>query len=160
MRNAITEAKNNWIKRQEEEIEGNLNWNNSKMAYAVVKKLCSTQIGETKWKSPSFIKDSDSNLLTKEDTISRRWKEYCEELYNYEIQKNLQVLDEPVQVEDNRDEKEIPLAEVEWAIKELKKRKAPGADKIKAEQIQYGGETTARVLHKLCNAILKTKWPS
>ena len=66
-----------------------------------------------------------------------------------------------MQVEDTRDEKEILLAEVEWAIKELKKGKAPGADKIKAERIQYGGETTERVLHKLCNAILKTKeWPS
>ena len=37
VRNAITEAKNNWIKRQAEEIEDNLNRNNSKMAYAVVK---------------------------------------------------------------------------------------------------------------------------
>ena len=79
----------------------------------MVKKLCSTQIGETKWKSASLTEDSNGNLLMKEDTISRRRKEYCEELYNYEIQKNLQVLDEPVQVEDARDEKEILLAEVE-----------------------------------------------
>ena len=35
------------------------------------------------------------------------------------------------------------------------------ADNIKAEQLQYGGEVTVKVLHKLCNAILKTKeWPS
>ena len=157
VRKALTKAKNNWIERQVEEIEDNLKRNNSKMAYAVVKKLCSTQIDETKRKSVSLIEDSDGNLLTKEDTISRRWKEYCEELYNYEIRKILQVLDEPVQVEDTRDEKEILLAEVEWTIEELKKGKTPGADKIKAEQIQYGGETTVRVLHKLCNAILKTK---
>ena len=47
------------------------------------------------------------------------------------FKKNLQVLDEPVQVEDTRDEKEILSAEVEWAIKELKKGKAPGAEKSK-----------------------------
>ena len=44
MRNALTEAKNNWIWRQVEEIEDYLNRNNSKMAYAVIKKLFSTQI--------------------------------------------------------------------------------------------------------------------
>ena len=43
----------------------------------------------------------------------------------------------------------------------MKKGKAPGADNIKAEQIQFGGETTAEMLHKLCNTILKAKeWPS
>ena len=128
------------------------------MTYAVVKKLCSTQIGENKRKSASLIEDSDGNLLTKEDAISRRWKEYCDELYNYEIQKESSSIDEPVQVEDTRDEKEILSAEVEWAIKELKtERHRVQTDKIKAEQIKYGGETTVRVLHKLCNAILKTK---
>ena len=52
------------------------------------------------------------------------------------------------------------LSEVECAIKELKKGKTTGTDNIKAEQIQEGGDATANVIHKLCNAILRTKvWP-
>ena len=98
--------------------------------------------------------------VTKDDKILKRWKEYCEELYNYKIQKDVRVLNESVQIEDTREE-EILLTEVKCAIKELKKGKAPGAYNIKAEQIQFGGETTAEMLHKLCNTILKAKeWSS
>ena len=131
------------------------------MAYAVVKKLCGTNMDGIKWKPVSLIEDKDGKLPTKDDEILKRWKEYCEELYNYKIQKDVRVLNESVQVEDTREEEEILLTEVKCAIKELKKGKAPGADNIKAEQIQFGGETTAEMLHKLCNTILKAKeWPS
>lgn len=95
----------------------------------------------------SLIKASDRNLLTKEDTISMRWKEYCEELYNYKIQKDLQVLNEPVHKTDRDDEEILLVVEVEQAIRELKKGKAPDTDNNKSEQIQYGGEVTATVLH-------------
>ncbi|XP_037780246.1 uncharacterized protein LOC119576673 [Penaeus monodon] len=58
-------------------------------------------------------------------------------------------------------EEHILLSEVEWAIKELKRNKSPGADNICAELIQVNGDTTAKVIHKLCSEILKTKeWPS
>ena len=100
-------------------------------------------------------------LLMKDDKILKRWKEYCKELYNYKIQKDVRVLNESVQIEDTKEEEEILVTEVKCAIKELKKGKALGADNIKVEQIQFGGETAAEMLHKLCNTILKAKkWPS
>ncbi|XP_063588658.1 uncharacterized protein LOC134765797 [Penaeus indicus] len=125
----------------------------------VVKKLCDTQIVEIKRKPANVIEDSKGKLITKVDETTKRWKEYCEELYNYEIEKDLQVLGESVQVDDMREE--ILLSEVEIAIKELKKGKAPGVDNILAELLQFDGEVTAKVLQKLCNTIAEDKkWTS
>ncbi|XP_063588657.1 uncharacterized protein LOC134765796 [Penaeus indicus] len=116
------------------------------------------KIVEIKRKPANVIEDSKGKLLTKVDETTKRWKEYCEELYNYEIEKDLQVLGESVQVDDMREE--ILLSEVEIAIKELKKGKAPGVDNIQAELLQSDGEVTAKVLQKLCNTIAEAKkWP-
>jgi len=159
-RNALNEAKNKWIMRQSNEIEENLSRNNTKKAYEVVKKLCGAQKDEIKKKQTGIIEDKDGNLLTKSDDILKRWKDYCEELFNYDIQKNNQVLEEE-KVEEQQEEEEILLSEVQCAIKELKKNKTPGADNISAELIQNGGEATEHIIHKLCNKILRTKqWPS
>ena len=161
VRNELAETKNKWIENQAGEIEENLSKNNTKIAYKIVKKLCDMDMEGIKRRPAGVIEDRNGNLLTKNEEITKRWKEYCEELYNYVIQKDLRVMDEPVQVEDIREEEEILLTEVEYAIKELKKGKAPGADNIKAEQIQAGGEATAKMLHKMCNVILRTKeWPN
>ena len=46
-------------------------------------------------------------------------------------------------------------------MRELKRAKSPGADNIRAELIQGGRESIVKVLHKLCNEILRTtKWPN
>jgi len=149
------------LEGQTKDIEESLHRNNTKKAYTIVKELCGTQVGGTKTKQTSVVEDKDGQLLTKKEEITRRWKDYCEELYNYNIPKDRQVLDEPLQQEDLRLEEDILLSEVEWAIKELKRNKSPGADNICAELIQAGGDTTAKVIHKLCSEILKTKeWPS
>ncbi len=81
--------------------------------------LCGTQIDGTKWKQASLIEDSNGKLLTKDNEILRRWQEYSEELYNYELRKDLRVLEEPTQTEERREEEDILLSEVECAIKEL-----------------------------------------
>eukprot|EP00794_Sanderia_malayensis_P019555 gene19555-21487_t len=76
-----------------------------------------------------------------------RWHKYCEELYNYKIQKDEKVLDEIHQTDDIREEEEVLMS----AIKELKRNKSPGADNTYAELIQAGGEATTKILHKICN---------
>ena len=111
-RNAINESKSYRMEKQAEEGEVSLNRNNSKMAHAVVKKLCGIQVDGTKWKPARLIEDSNGNLLTKQDAIPMRWKEYSEELYNCEIQKDLQVLHEPVQIEETRDDEKTLLVVV------------------------------------------------
>lgn len=63
------------------EIEHNIKVNNSKKAFDVVKTL--TRKWQPKMKA---IEDKDGKLLTNIDDILARWKEYCEELYNHEVQ--------------------------------------------------------------------------
>ena len=160
-RRALNEAKNKWVEEQSQAIESNLSHHNNKMAYEVVKKLSRGQRDEIKQKQASVIEDKNGTLLTKIEEVSSRWRDYCEELYNYPIRKDLRVLDEVVQDDDVREEEEILMSEVECAIKDLKRNKSPGADNIRAELIQGGGESTTKILHKLCNEILRTKkWPS
>ena len=124
------------------------------------------------WKRPKSSIESKINrstkftipLITEEQVLNEilcRWREYCEELYSYQIQKDERVLDEVVQTDDPREEEEAMTSEVEWAVKELKRNKSPGSDNVSAELIQEGGEATTKIMHKLCNEILRTKkWPS
>ena len=44
------------------------------------------------------------------------------------------------------------LEEVQKAVKAMKSRKAPGADRIIAEALKAGGEEMAEMLLKICNA--------
>jgi hypothetical protein len=48
---------------------------------------------------------------------------------------------------------ERSAAEVEVAIREMKRYKAPGSDQIPAELIQAGGETLHSDIHKLIKLI-------
>lgn len=158
-KNALNEAKNTWIEKQRKDIEECLNHHNTRKAYELVKNLTKSEM-ENK-KPVNVIEDKDGTLLTKSEEVTERWKTYCEELYNYESEKDLEVLNEPVQEDDERKEEEILMSEVESAVKELKVNKSPGADNITAELIQNGGEATLKLIHKLCNSIVRSReWPS
>eukprot|EP00795_Rhopilema_esculentum_P009281 gene9281-16975_t len=65
---------------------------------------------ETKRKQAGIIEDKDETLLTKSDDICRRWKNYCEELFNYNIQKDQEVLKEQV-TEERQEEETILMSE-------------------------------------------------
>ena len=93
-----------------------------------MKKLTGAQGDETKRKQASVIEDKNGDVMS-------RWKDYCEERYNYLIQKDLQVLDEAALVNDKREEEDIVVSEVEWGIRELKRGKSLGADNIRAELV-------------------------
>ena len=51
---------------------------------------------------------------------SRKMKGYLTKLFRHDL----------------REEEEVLVSEVEWAIKELKRNKSPGSDNIRAELIQ------------------------
>ena len=77
------------------------------------------------------VKDSEGNLLSNEQDILSRWKEYFEGLLN------------PVQetVHDTHDlhfgnESDFTIAEVSRAIKSLKSGKAAGSDNIRPEMLK------------------------
>ena len=89
------------------------------------------------------VKSRDGHVITESHQILNRWKEYCAKLYNdpnvsgYYPQSSLTF-----------DEDLLPFrTEVEKALKELKKAKAPGFDDVPAELVD--GDVAVDVLHKL-----------
>ena len=100
----------------------------------------------------SVIKDKHNKVLTDSEEISRRWTEYCTEMYDGPTTKM-------VQMDQNGEEIEHPRSEVEWAIMPL--GKSAGNDAIHGEMIKASGEEGISIYHKLCTKIWKEeKWPS
>ena len=81
-------AKETWIQGQCQEVEPCLGKNNSKKAYQLVKDLTTGKHGKT-----IIIQDKSEKCLTEENAILNRWTEYCSDLYNYETEGDLIVLD-------------------------------------------------------------------
>ena len=69
-------AKETWVEEQCQGFEENLQKNNSKKAYQLVKELTSSKQGRT-----TTIQDKARKCLTEEQDFLKRWTEYCSELY-------------------------------------------------------------------------------
>ena len=97
------------------------------------------------------IKDRNMNLTEVED-IKKRWQDYTEELYK----KNLH---DP----DNHDGvithlvPDILECKVKWALGSIATNKASGGDGIPVELFQILKEDAVKVLHSICQQILKTQ---
>ena len=87
----------------------------------------------------SVIKDKHNKVLTDSEEISRRWTEYCAEMYDGPTTKI-------VQMDQNGEELEPLRSEVEWAIKQLPLGKSAGND-------ASHGEEGISIYHKLCTKI-------
>ena len=94
------------------------------------------------------------NLMEAED-IKKRWQEYTEELYKTNLH-------DP----QNHDgvithlEPDILDCEVKWALETITMNKASGGDGIPVELFQILKDDTGKVLHAICQHILKTRqWP-
>ena len=102
----------------------------------------------------SVIKDKHNKVLTDSEEISRRWTEYCTEMYDGPITKN--GTDGP-----KRRRTRTLRSEVKWAINQLPLGKSAGNDAIHGEMIKASGEEGISIHHKLCTKIWKEeKWPS
>ncbi|KAK3535540.1 hypothetical protein QTP70_016810, partial [Hemibagrus guttatus] len=98
------------------------------------------------------IKDRDGRVLTSEESVQRRWKEYFEELMNEENEREKRV--EGVNsVEQKVDE--IRKDEVRKAWKRMKSRKAVGPDDIPVEVWKCPGEAAVEFLTSLFNRVLE-----
>ncbi|KAK3511567.1 hypothetical protein QTP70_010707 [Hemibagrus guttatus] len=98
------------------------------------------------------IKDRDGRVLTSEESVQRRWKEYFEELMNEENEREKRV--EGVnsveqKVDKNRKD------EVRKALKRMKSGKAVGPDNIPVEVWKYLGEAAVEFLTSLFNRVLE-----
>ena len=153
LKKGARKAKETWIEEQCQGIEENLQKNNSKKAYQLVKELTSSKQGRT-----TTIQDKAGKCLTEEQDILKRWTEYCSELYTHTTG-DPKVLDVPPPIDN--DSYPILREEVESAVKSPKKGKSAGVDNIPSELVQTGGEAMIDMLLIICNKIWQTgEWPT
>ena len=101
------------------------------------------------------IKDRNGMDLTEAEDIKKRWQEYTEELYkNY--------LHDP----DNHNgvitdlEPDTLDYEVKWTLGSISTNKAGGGDGIPVDLFQILRDDVIKMLHSICQQILKTQqWP-
>lgn len=97
------------------------------------------------------IKDEDGKVLTSEDSVQRRWKEYFQVLMNEENEREKRV--EKVNSVEQVVQK-ISTYEVRMALKRMKVGKAVGPDEIPVEVWKCLGEAAVEFLTRLFNRIL------
>ncbi|KAK3530930.1 hypothetical protein QTP70_006515 [Hemibagrus guttatus] len=98
------------------------------------------------------IKDRDGRVLTSEESVQRRWKEYFEELMNEENEMEKRV--EGVNSVEQKVDK-IRKDEVRKALKRMKSGKAVGPDDIPVEVWKCLGEAAVEFLASLFNRVLE-----
>ncbi|KAK3559485.1 hypothetical protein QTP86_013664, partial [Hemibagrus guttatus] len=100
------------------------------------------------------IKDRDGRVLTSEQSVQRRWKEYFEELMNEENEREKRVegVNSVEQKVDN-----IRKDEVRKALKRMKSGKAVGPDDIPVEVWKCLGEAAVEFLASLFNRVLESE---
>ncbi|KAK3541298.1 hypothetical protein QTP86_020964, partial [Hemibagrus guttatus] len=98
------------------------------------------------------IKDRDGRVLTSEESVQRRWKEYFEELMNEENEREKRV--EGVNSVEQKVDK-IRKDEVRKASKRMKSGKAVGPDDIPVEVWKCLGEAAVEFLTDLFNKVLE-----
>ncbi|KAK3517159.1 hypothetical protein QTP86_003882 [Hemibagrus guttatus] len=100
------------------------------------------------------IKDRDGRVLTSEESVQRRWKEYFEELMNEENEREKRV--EGVNSVEQKVDK-IRKDEVRKALKRMKSGKAVGPDDIPVEVWKCLGEAAVEFLATLFNRVLESE---
>ncbi|KAK3514826.1 hypothetical protein QTP70_032796 [Hemibagrus guttatus] len=100
------------------------------------------------------IKDRDGRVLTSEESVQRRWKEYFEELMNEENEREKRV--EGVNSVEQEVDK-IRKDEVRKALKRMKSGKAVGPDDIPVEVWKCLGEAAVEFLASLFNRVLESE---
>ncbi|KAK3528423.1 hypothetical protein QTP86_034243 [Hemibagrus guttatus] len=100
------------------------------------------------------IKDRDGRVLTSEESVRRRWKEYIEELMNEENEREKRV--EGVNSVEQKVDK-IRKDEVRKTLKRMKSGKAVGPDDIPVEVWKCLGEAAVEFLTSLFNRVLESE---
>ena len=79
VKNEVRNAKERWINEKCEIIDNNLHGNPTQ-AYNTVNRFTE----DKKRNATTIIEGRDGGLFTDVEDVLRRWKEYYEELYNYQ----------------------------------------------------------------------------
>ena len=96
------------------------------------------------------VKDKCRTIVTENEEIKSRWKEYCEDTYkcSEDIEEELEV-----ELAEDLKSRELMREKIELAIKDLKVGKSPGCDLVTAEMIKAREEQGIDGYHHLCKKI-------
>ncbi len=95
------------------------------------------------------IKDKEGTLLTEQEEIDERWREYFSDLLGTnEDMQHQEPSEEERNCEEDVEENNISREEIKHALKEMKNGKSPGCDEIPAELLS-GSEDMVAWLHRL-----------
>ena len=141
VRRKVKEAKLNWVTEQCEEAEELIKIHDSFNFHKKIKEITGTY--RRSGIMPTLRKGDGSVILEQED-IKTTWKEYAENLF-------IDTRSDPPDA-DAVEMTGPPIleSEVEYALKRMKNRKAPGADELPAELLKC---IDVKVLTKLFNKI-------
>ena len=101
------------------------------------------------------IKDRNSMDLTEAKDSKKRWQEYKGELYKKDLY-------DPDNHDDVTTHLQLDIVEskVKWALGSITRNKASGGDEVRVELFQILKDDAVKVLHSICQKILKTQqWP-
>ena len=82
--------------------------------------------------SMTVIKDSSGNILTGDELIKTRWREYFKQLLNVENERETLYQVSPTEGPTQN----ITAAEIKTALKKMKKGKATGCSEVSIDMIQ------------------------
>jgi hypothetical protein len=104
--------------------------------------------------NPYGVKDKEGVVLTENQKVLERWREYFYELLNVEVLDTaLDGNNEETYCNVQPDVEMPSREEVEAAVKALKNNKAPGKDEISAEVLKKGGDVIIDKLWELVRII-------
>ena len=101
-----------------------------------------------------IIKDGNGKILTNEEDIKKRWKDYYEKLMNHENEREKRTDTPAVHA---RSVSKVSREEVQRAMNRMKTGKAVGLDDIPIEAWRSLGEPAVNFLTSLFNALLESE---
>ena len=141
----VRQLKNDWWRRQAEEIQDMHDKHDVRGMFQSIKKVCGPTV-----KANQAVKDLDGNVLVKPEAILKRWTEHFQTLLNQFSEIDEKVLDNiPQRPVDESMANHPTREEFDQALRRLKNNKATGEDGIPAEVLKHGGETMKKLLHQI-----------
>ena len=97
----------------------------------------------------SFGKEDRKRERIEKEEVIKRWEEYIEELFDHE--RGIK----PTRKDEDYGE-DILKSEVEFALRKMKRGKAPGPDQVNVEMLDSAGELGLEKLNELINKVYNT----
>ena len=163
LRNETKRAREKWLLNECKEIEELNRLGRHDIVYNKVRNM-EWDRGKTQSKIASGIESEDGKLLTEENQVLKRWKEYMEKLYRAKEKPEQIKIENESEVSEEGKGGNVLLTEIKAALKDMKNGKAAGIDGIPVELIKCLEEDTEeegmRILRDLCNEIYESGvWP-